>query len=77
MFRHGVELSDRQDFLQPSRNLDREIALRRAKNTLVASIRETISLRAKLGFPQVQNFKKEGSAIFPMVPRTSKTDVGN
>ena len=53
MFRHGVELSARQDFLRSSQNLDRKIALRWAKNTPVASAHRTISLQPKLGFPQV------------------------
>jgi hypothetical protein len=45
MFRHNVELSDRQDFPRSSWNLDRKNALQRIKNTLVASIRGTISLQ--------------------------------
>ena len=77
MFKHGVQLSDRQDFPQSIRNLDRKIALWRAENAPVASIHTTISLEPNLGFPQVQTFKGEGSASFLMVPRTSKTDVEN
>ena len=77
MFRHDMQLSDRQDFPRSSRNPDRKITLQRAKNTLVASVRWTISLEPKLGFPQVRNFKKEGSTSFPTTSRTSKTDVGN
>ncbi len=65
MFKHGVELSDCQDFLRSSRNLDWKIAHQRAKNTLVTSVRGTISLEPKLDCPQVQNFKEEGSASFP------------
>ena len=76
-FMHGVQLSDRWDFPRSSRNLDRKIALRQAKNTMVVSVRETISLEPKLGFLQIQNFKKKDSASFPMTPWTSKTDVGN
>ena len=76
-FRHDMQLSDHQDFSRSSRNLDRKIALQRAKNTPVASVHGTISLEPKLGFPQVQNFKEEGSAIFPMTPRTLKTNVGS
>jgi hypothetical protein len=74
---HGVELSDRQDFPRSSRNLDRKNVLQRTKNTLVAPVRGTISREPKLGFPQVQNFKGKGSASFPTVPRTSKTDFGS
>ena len=72
---HGVELLDRQDFSQSSRNLDWKNVLQRTKNTLAAPVHGTISCEPKLGFPQVQNFKGKGSASFPMVPRTSKTDV--
>jgi hypothetical protein len=62
---------------QSSRNLDRKITLRRAKNTLVASVRGTISLEPKLDFPQVRNFKKESSASFPRTPRSPKSDIGS
>jgi hypothetical protein len=48
---HGVELSDRQDFPRSSRNLRRKNVLRWTKNTPATSVRETISLRPKLGFP--------------------------
>ena len=77
MFKQYVELSDHQDFLRFGRNLDRKIALRQAKKTLVASVHGTIALQPELDFLQVQNFKKEGSASFPTVPRTSKTDIGS
>jgi hypothetical protein len=70
-----VELSDRQDFPRSSRNLDRKNALRRAKNTLMASVHGTIPDEPKLGFPQAQKFKREGSASFPTVPGTSNSDV--
>ena len=72
-----MQLSDRQDLPRSSRNLDRKIAFWRAKNTPAASVRGTISLEPKLGWPQVQNFKKEGSASFLTVPRTLKTGVGS
>ena len=74
---HSVELSDRQDFPRFSQNLDRKNVLQRTKNTLAVPVRETISREPKLGFPQVQNFKGKGSASFPTVPRTSKTDFGS
>jgi hypothetical protein len=77
MFRHDVQLSDRQDFPRFSRNPDPKITLRRAKNTPVVSVPGTISLEPKIGFSQVQNFKGESSASFPMVLRTSKTDIGS
>jgi hypothetical protein len=77
MFRHSVELSDRQDFPRSSRNLRRKNALQRTKNTPVASVRGTIFLQPKLGFPRTQNLEKEGSASFPTVPRTSKSDIGS
>uniref|UniRef100_A0A2N9H6K1 Uncharacterized protein n=1 Tax=Fagus sylvatica TaxID=28930 RepID=A0A2N9H6K1_FAGSY len=38
-FMHDVELSDRQDFIRSSRNPDRKTALKRTKNTPVASVR--------------------------------------
>ena len=74
---HGVELSDRQEFPQSSWNLDWKNVLQRTKNASAAPVRGTISRGPKLGFPQVQNFKGEGSASFPTVPRTSKTDFGS
>ena len=74
---HGVELLDRQDFPRSSRNLDRKNVLQRTKNTPAAPVRKTISHEPELGFLQVQNFKGKGSASFPMVPRTSKTDLGS
>ena len=43
-FRHGVELSDRQDSPRSSRNLDRKNALRLTKNTPVASVCRVVSL---------------------------------
>uniref|UniRef100_A0A2N9HI90 Uncharacterized protein n=1 Tax=Fagus sylvatica TaxID=28930 RepID=A0A2N9HI90_FAGSY len=49
---HDVELSDRQDFIGSSRNPDRKTALKRTKNTPVASGRGTISHKSKLGFPR-------------------------
>jgi hypothetical protein len=74
---HDVQLSDRQDFPRSSWNLDRKNALRRTKNTLVASVRRTISHEPKLGFPQVRNLEGEGSTSFPTVPRMSNSDVGS
>uniref|UniRef100_A0A2N9GAL9 Uncharacterized protein n=1 Tax=Fagus sylvatica TaxID=28930 RepID=A0A2N9GAL9_FAGSY len=71
-FMHDVELSDRQDFTGSSRNPDRKTALKRTKNTPVASVRGAISHKSKLGFPQIRNLAKVGSASFPTVPRTSK-----
>uniref|UniRef100_A0A2N9ERZ1 Uncharacterized protein n=1 Tax=Fagus sylvatica TaxID=28930 RepID=A0A2N9ERZ1_FAGSY len=76
-FMHDVELSDRQDFIGSSRNPDRKTALKRTKNTPVASVRGTISHKSKLGFPQIRNLAKVGSASFPTVPRTSKSDIGS
>ena len=77
IFMHDVELSDRQDFTGSSRNPDRKNALRWTKNTSVASVRGTISHKPKLGFPRIQNLAKVGSASFPTVPRTSKSDIGS
>uniref|UniRef100_A0A2N9IEI5 Uncharacterized protein n=1 Tax=Fagus sylvatica TaxID=28930 RepID=A0A2N9IEI5_FAGSY len=57
---HDVELSDRQDFIGSSRNPDRKTALKRTKNTPVASVRGTISHKSKLGFPQIRNLAKVG-----------------
>uniref|UniRef100_A0A2N9GLL4 Uncharacterized protein n=1 Tax=Fagus sylvatica TaxID=28930 RepID=A0A2N9GLL4_FAGSY len=74
---HDVELSDRQDFIGSSRNPDRKTALKRTKNTPVASVRGTISHKSKLGFPQIRNLAKVGNASFPTVPRTSKSDIGS
>jgi hypothetical protein len=74
---HGVELLDRQDFPRSGRNFDQKNVLQRTKNTPAAPVRETISREPKLGFPQVQNFKGEGSASFPTVPTTSKADFGS
>ena len=74
---HGVELSDRQDFPRSSQNLGQKNVLQRTKNTPAAPVRGTISCEPKLGFPQVQNFKGEGSIRFLTVPRTSKTDFGS
>uniref|UniRef100_A0A2N9GAJ9 Uncharacterized protein n=1 Tax=Fagus sylvatica TaxID=28930 RepID=A0A2N9GAJ9_FAGSY len=51
MFRHNMELSDRQAFPQSSLNLDRKNGLRQTKNTPVASVRGTISHKLKLSFP--------------------------
>uniref|UniRef100_A0A2N9I0W0 Uncharacterized protein n=1 Tax=Fagus sylvatica TaxID=28930 RepID=A0A2N9I0W0_FAGSY len=60
-----------------SRNPDRKTALKRTKNTPVASVRGTISHKSKLGFPQIRNLAKVGNASFPTVPRTSKSDIGS
>uniref|UniRef100_A0A2N9EHF9 Uncharacterized protein n=1 Tax=Fagus sylvatica TaxID=28930 RepID=A0A2N9EHF9_FAGSY len=49
---HDVELSDRQDLSGRVRNPDRKTALKRTKNTPVASGRGTISHKSKLGFPR-------------------------
>uniref|UniRef100_A0A2N9FKS5 Uncharacterized protein n=1 Tax=Fagus sylvatica TaxID=28930 RepID=A0A2N9FKS5_FAGSY len=76
-FMHDVELSDRQDFTGSSRNPDRKTVLKRTKNTPVASVRGTISREPKLGFPRIRNLAKVGSASFPTVPRTSKSDIGS
>uniref|UniRef100_A0A2N9FB32 RNA-directed DNA polymerase n=1 Tax=Fagus sylvatica TaxID=28930 RepID=A0A2N9FB32_FAGSY len=59
-FMHDVELSDRQDFIRLSRNPDRKTALKRTKNTPVASVRGAISHKSKLGFPQIRNLAKLG-----------------
>jgi hypothetical protein len=75
MFRHDVQLSDRQDFPWSNRNLDRKNVLQRAKNTPATSVCGIVSLKPKLDFPQVHSFKKEGSRSFPTTPRTSKTNV--
>jgi hypothetical protein len=74
---HDVELSDRQEFTGSSRNPDWKTALKRTKNTPVASVRGTISHKSKLGFPRIRNLAKVGSASFPTVPRTSKSDIGS
>jgi hypothetical protein len=74
---HGVELSDRQDFPRSSRNLRRKNALQQTKNTLAASVRGALSREPKLGFPQIQNLEKEGSASFPTIPSSSKSDFGS
>uniref|UniRef100_A0A2N9G766 Uncharacterized protein n=1 Tax=Fagus sylvatica TaxID=28930 RepID=A0A2N9G766_FAGSY len=50
---HDVELSDRQEFIGVSRNPDRKTALKRTKNTPVASVRGAISHKSKLGFPRI------------------------
>ena len=76
-FMHDVELSDRQDFTGSSRNPDRKNALRLTKNTPVASVRGTISHKPKLGFQKIWNLEKVGSASFPTVPRTLKSDIGS
>uniref|UniRef100_A0A2N9FFC5 Uncharacterized protein n=1 Tax=Fagus sylvatica TaxID=28930 RepID=A0A2N9FFC5_FAGSY len=62
---HDVELSDRQEFIGVSRNPDRKTALKRTKNTPVDSARGAISHESKLGFPQIRNLAKIGSASFP------------
>jgi hypothetical protein len=74
---HGVELSDRQDFPRSSRNLNRKNVLQRTKNTPATSVHEAISREPKLGFPQVQNFKGEGSISFLAIPRSPKSDIGS
>jgi hypothetical protein len=71
-----VELSDRQDLIGSSRNPDRKTALKRTKNTPVASGRGTISHKSKLGFPRIRNLARVGNASFPTVPRTSNSDIG-
>ena len=76
-FMHDKEFSDSRDFTGSSRNPDRKTALKRTKNTPVASVRGAISHEPKLGFPQIQNLAKVGNASFPSVPRTSKSDIGN
>jgi hypothetical protein len=76
-FVHDKELSDRQEFIGASRNPDRKTALKRTKNTPVASVRGAISHKSKLGFLQIQNLAKVGSASFLTVPRTSKSDIGS
>uniref|UniRef100_A0A2N9FH09 Reverse transcriptase domain-containing protein n=1 Tax=Fagus sylvatica TaxID=28930 RepID=A0A2N9FH09_FAGSY len=43
-----------------SRNPDRKTALKRTKNTPVASVRGAISHKSKLGFPQTRNLAKLG-----------------
>ena len=75
-FMHDVELSDRQEFTGSSRNLERKNVLQRTKNTPVASVRETISHKSKLGFPRIWNLAKVGNASFLTVQRTSKSDIG-
>jgi hypothetical protein len=74
---HDVELSDRQDFTGSSRNHDRKTVLKRTKNTPAAPVRGTISREPKLEFPQIWNLEKLGSASFPTVPGTSKSDIGS
>uniref|UniRef100_A0A2N9GFV1 Uncharacterized protein n=1 Tax=Fagus sylvatica TaxID=28930 RepID=A0A2N9GFV1_FAGSY len=59
------------------RNPDRKTALKRTKNTPVASGRGTISHKSKLGFPRIRNLARVGNASFPTVPRTSKSDIGS
>jgi hypothetical protein len=74
---HDEELSDRQEVTGASRNPDRKTALKRTKNTPMASVRGAISHKSKLGFPQIRNLAKVGSASFPTVPRASKSDIGS
>jgi hypothetical protein len=74
---HDVELPDRQEFIGASRNPDRKTALKRTKNTPVDSACGAISHESKLGFPRIRNLAKIGSASFPTVPRTSKSDIGS
>ena len=76
-FMHDKELSDRRDFIGSSRNPDQKTALKRTKNTPVASVRETISHKPKLRFQQIWNLAKVGNASFPTVPRTLKSDIGS
>ena len=76
-FMHNKELSDRQDFIRSSRNLDRKTVLKRTKNTPVAFARGIISHKPKLGFPRIRDLAKVGSASFSKIPRTSKSDVGS
>uniref|UniRef100_A0A2N9HYU6 RNase H type-1 domain-containing protein n=1 Tax=Fagus sylvatica TaxID=28930 RepID=A0A2N9HYU6_FAGSY len=47
-----------QEFIGASRNPDRKTALKRTKNTPVASVRGAISHKSKLGFPQIRNLAK-------------------
>uniref|UniRef100_A0A2N9FM93 Uncharacterized protein n=1 Tax=Fagus sylvatica TaxID=28930 RepID=A0A2N9FM93_FAGSY len=70
-FRHDVQFSDRRVFPRSSRNLNRKTAFRRAKNTLTTSVRGTVSLKPKLNFPQVHNFKKEGIPPWGQIPPSS------
>ena len=49
---HDKELSDRQEFTGPNQNPEMKTALKRTKNTPVASARGAISHKSKLGFPQ-------------------------
>ena len=68
-----MQLSDRQDFPQFNRNLDRKNSLPARKNTTAAPVRGIVPPGPKLRFSQVQNFKKEGIASFPATPRLLKT----
>ena len=47
------------------------------KNTPTTSVRGAVSLEPMLHFSQVWNFKEEGIASFPGIPRSSKTDIGS
>ena len=47
-FSYNVQLSDRRELLRSSRNLDRKMTLRRAKNTPTASVRGTVSREPKI-----------------------------
>ena len=62
--RHDVQLLDHQDFPRSSRNLDRKIALRRAKNTPVASVRGTISPKLNLGSRKSKTLRERAAQAF-------------
>ena len=47
-FRHDVQLTNRQDFPQFDRNLDRKIALWHGKNTLAALVHMAVSLEGQV-----------------------------
>ena len=76
-FMHDKELLDRRERTGASRNPGRKTALKRTKNTPVASVRRAISHKPKLGFPRIRNLAKVGNASFPSVPRTLNSDIGS
>ena len=47
-FRHDVQLTNRQDFPQFDRNLDRKIALWHGKNTMAALVHMAVSLEGQV-----------------------------
>uniref|UniRef100_A0A2N9G8W4 Uncharacterized protein n=1 Tax=Fagus sylvatica TaxID=28930 RepID=A0A2N9G8W4_FAGSY len=59
-----------------SRNPDRKTALKRTKNTPVASVRGTISHKSKLGFPQIRNLAKLGQICARTGTRFEKKRAG-